>query len=239
MSWLRKALTSTDNPKQMVEKIMPLRAPTPTPKNNITVENTDAVPEVSTEYITTPLQQQLWLSEIRKSLVEAQVAEELFADIFARPISTESDRAFPQTMSSPRKGDASPSATSRSPMRPRSASPRRRNWSPSRRVAAIVDEVSSPRAEPEPEPSMQLTKYYYEQRDAGIVMDYSTFDDDAESVGSVELLFNWLTCKDTTDKMRIDHRGKLVVATDSLLSDNLSWHEDQKSRSRTSYTKRR
>jgi len=72
-------------------------------------------------------------------------------------------------------------------------------------------------------------KYNYnDQREAGIVMDYSTFDDDAESVSSIGLLINWLSCKEMPgkDQMRIDHRGKLVLATESFDNDTLSWHED-------------
>ena len=69
------------------------------------------------------------------------------------------------------------------------------------------------------------SKYYNDQREAGIVMDYSTFDDDAESVSSIGLLINWLSCKEMPgeDQMRIDHRGKLVLATESFDND---WYED-------------
>lgn len=215
MSWLRKALTSMDNPKQMVEHMIPHRGPTP--RNVPHAENVSAaVPVTPTVKSTSPLQQQLWLAEFRKAQAEAQVATA-------------------KTSASPRGLAVSPRATPRTPLRPGSISPGRQHLSPSRRVAALFEEVNSPTAAPEPEPSKELTKFYYEQREAGIVMDYSTFDDDAESVSSVQLLFNWLTCKDASDKMRIDHRGKLVVATDSLLSDNLSWPDDEKKRTRTSH----
>ena len=84
------------------------------------------------------------------------------------------------------------------------------------------------------EPETQNLKYYDEQQEVGLVMDYSSFDDDAESVSSIDLLFNWLSCREMpNEKLRIDHRGKLVVATESLVSEDLPWHhEDPKFRQR-------
>lgn len=104
---------------------------------------------------------------------------------------------------------------------------------------SLLAEREAQKEEPQDEERepLQLTKYYHEQREAGIVMDYSTFDEDAESVSSIELLFNWMSCREIgKDQMRIDHRGKLVIATDSELSDALSWHEGQKSSKHVMYT---
>lgn len=63
-----------------------------------------------------------------------------------------------------------------------------------------------------------------------MLRNYSTFDDDTESVSSLFFLFNFLSCTETpTDQLRIDHRGKLVIATDSDCDDE-SWHENVQSR---------
>jgi len=263
MSWLRKALSSMDTPRHgILEDIMTPRSVAPTVP---TFEDTTYKP---TETVTSPLQQQLWLSEFRKAQNEAKVAEELIsaergepplpttpkvpeAYPALTPLARPAAQAPPHVDTSfgsssfaytPRSQQRSPSPTrsSRSPRHQnnrRSPSPRRK-LSPSRRVAALEEELASPRfadtEELEQEQSLQLTKYYYEQREAAIVMDYSTFEDDAESVSSIEMLFNWFACKDPAANMRIDHRGKLVVATDSILSDNLTWEEEQKAKKRFS-----
>jgi hypothetical protein len=67
--------------------------------------------------------------------------------------------------------------------------------------------------------------YYHKNRDVGVYVDYSTFDD-GDSVSSVELLFRWLTCRELND--RAVHDGTVmtppgtVIATESNVSDDLS-----------------
>ena len=237
MSWLRKALVSMDNPKPLGEGIVTPRTVAPTVP---AFEDTSYKP---IDMMTSPLQLQLWLSEFRKAQQEAKVAEELVLEERSKPfVPAGSPRALqeaiPQTRACSSKtiGPAPINYTPRSLRSARTRSSRtpesRRKLSPSKRVAALEEELASPRTAPlvDGESNLQLTRYYFEQGEAAIVMDYSSFEDDAESVSSVDILFGWLTCREPDRNMRIDHRGKLVLGSDSVLSDNLTWHEPKSSR---------
>ena len=250
MSWLRKALTPMDNPKQMAEGLVSPKTVAPTVPP---FEDTSYKP---TDMMTSPLQQQLWLSAFRQAQQEAHVFEELLlaekamSDVaqssseLASPPVASSPVALQEALSQSRVSSSKSAGLSPLNYTPRShrssqerSSVSRRKLSPSKRVAALEDELASPRvASPaDSEPSLQLTKYYYEQGDAALVMDYSTFEDDAESVSSMDMLFNWLTCKEPDRNMRIDHRGKLVMDNDSILSDNLTWHEESHAKNKRSH----
>ena len=242
MSWLRKALVSMDHPKQFGEGLVTPRTVAPA------VPAFEDISYKPIDTVTSPLQLQLWLSEFRKAQQEAHVAEELFLaesatpSVPSSPLATATSPralqdAIPQARacSSKTLGPAPLNYTPKSLRSARVRSPRtpesRRKLSPSKRVAALEEELASPRSPlVDDESPLQLTKYYFDQGEAAILMDYSTFEDDAESVSSIDVLFNWLTCREPDRNMRIDHRGKLVMASDSVISDSMTWHEPKTTR---------
>ena len=93
--------------------------------------------------------------------------------------------------------------------------------------------------------------YYHKNRDIGVYVDYSTFDD-GDSVSSIELLFKWLTCRDLNDAATMDngsigrhYRGDgtvmtppgTVIATESNVSDDLSIDLDARPTRRTFFSR--
>ena len=83
--------------------------------------------------------------------------------------------------------------------------------------------------------------YYKKNRDVGVYIDYSTFDD-GDSVSSLELLFKWLTCRDLneTNNKRSDSPMTppgTVMATESNVSDELSIDMDIKPTRRTFFAR--
>jgi hypothetical protein len=85
--------------------------------------------------------------------------------------------------------------------------------------------------------------YYKKNRDIGVYVDYSTFDD-GDSVSSIDLLFKWLTCRDLNDVGNSSQKGYgsitppgTVIATESNVSDELSIDLDVQPTRRTFFSR--
>jgi Sec-independent protein translocase protein TatA len=83
--------------------------------------------------------------------------------------------------------------------------------------------------------------YYKKNRDIGVYVDYSTFDD-GDSVSSMDLLFRWLTCRDLNETD--NNRGEeaitppgTVIATESNVSDDISIDMDVRPTRRTFFSR--
>jgi hypothetical protein len=83
--------------------------------------------------------------------------------------------------------------------------------------------------------------YYRKNRDVGVYVDYSTFDD-GDSVSSIELLFKWLTCRDLNETGNKRSASPMtppgtVMATESNVSDDISIDLDVKPTRRTFFAR--
>ena len=87
--------------------------------------------------------------------------------------------------------------------------------------------------------------YFHKNRDVGVYVDYSTFDD-GDSVSSIELLFKWLTCRELNDTATVDNNSRqgtvmtppgTVIATESNVSDDISIDLDARPTRRTFFSR--
>jgi hypothetical protein len=237
LSWLRMALTPSSaasrqhTPQQ--QRTLSRAASSGTTKSSksssdpIASHNTanDPVPQleappVRTLRYTTPLQLLLWLSAVKRAIEEAR----------PKPPTTEAEAAQP--VPSARGSEPANAAA------PRSHSHDSKEAAPE---AVVMNKAQDSEQQPV-EGNEQHPNYYHHTQDVGVYVDYSTFDD-GESVSSIELLFQWLTCRELSDAKKrqpssaASMMNRTVVATDSAFSDDLSMDMSVKPQRRTIFSR--
>jgi hypothetical protein len=239
LSWLRMALTpssaaSRQHTPQQQQRTLSRAASSGTTKssksssdpmasNNIA---NDPVPQLEAPPVrplryTTPLQLLLWLSAVKKAIEEA------------RPKPSAAEAAAPQPVP-PANGEPAGKA----PPRSHSHDSKEANQkSEAQKATTKVPDSGVP-----VEGTEQHPNYYHHTQDVGVYVDYSTFDD-GESVSSIELLFQWLTCRELSDAKKrqpssaASMMNRTVVATDSAFSDDLSMDMSVKPQRRTIFSR--
>lgn len=223
LSWLRMALTPKDGntPKQ---RPTISKAHSNTTSRSYETHSKDTTTLESTPYkpvagkFTTPLQQLLWLSAVQKCIKES-----------CPPPPAPAAPALDPS----RDVDLAPPVLTDQPITQKvSILTRLDNLAEAATGSSdIVDRTPD------------HPQYYNHTQDTGVYVDYSTFDDgDGESVSSMELLFQWLTCRELSDGTKkqsasVAPPGTVVATTNTVFSEELSIDMEAKPRRRTLFSR--
>ena len=243
MSWLRSALKPNSRPtKRSIAMSTTAEVSILTSDSNLTKSssrhdgnstssksNGKSVKAVKKYFRpTTPLQLGLWLSELQKAIRQAKLEHE-----------HQAVQQHNKSMENNNKNTA--------PMRMVDALPQ----SPQQRVTGVKQIEHQNQQQVHGNGTINTVGegedvYYHKNRDIGVYVDYSTFDD-GDSVSSIELLFKWLTCRDLNDTGTVDHNHRgdgtvmtppgTVIATESNVSDDLSIDLDARPTRRTFFSR--